>query len=163
MNFRKVNENEIEIINSLYREGSNLLKERGIDQWQGVNLPVATKEAINNIFVLEDDEIIATTILLDYDSDYDEIFEGEWKSDGDYFAVHRFMTHPNKLNRGLTTVLFNKIEEYALSFDKSSLRIDTHKDNIPMQKAILKAGYEYCGIVYLYNGVPRLAYEKKLK
>ena len=41
-----------------------------------------------------------------------------------------------------------------------NLRIDTHRDNIPMQKVLKRNGFEYCGIIYLENGDERLAYQK---
>ena len=40
-----------------------------------------------------------------------------------------------------------------------NLRIDTHRDNHIMQHCIRKAGFQYCGIIYLANGDERLAYQ----
>ncbi len=41
------------------------------------------------------------------------------------------------------------------------LRIDTHEDNVVMQKMLEKNGFEKCGIIYVYEDhYPRLAYEK---
>lgn len=165
MNYRKAKINEIEEINKMYEEGSFILKSRGIDQWQGKNLPKASMENINSIYVLEDDgEIIATALHLDYDSDYDEIFDGEWICDGgEYYAIHRFMTKHNVRNKGYAKLLLEEIEILAKRNNKDSIRLDTHKDNIPMQKTLEKMNYEKCGVVYLYNGAPRLAYEKLVK
>ena len=39
------------------------------------------------------------------------------------------------------------------------LRIDTHQDNLPMQGAIAKAGFERAGIVYVSDGTPRVAFD----
>ena len=47
------------------------------------------------------------------------------------------------------------------AFEQSgNLRIDTHHDNKPMQNLLNKLGFEYCGIIYLENGEPRLAFQK---
>ena len=43
---------------------------------------------------------------------------------------------------------------------QGNLRIDTHRDNIPMQKCLIRNGFEYCGVIYLANGDERLAYQK---
>ena len=46
-----------------------------------------------------------------------------------------------------------------------SIKIDTHKINIPMTKTILKSGYTYCGIIKLKrSNIDNLrdAYEKRL-
>ena len=47
------------------------------------------------------------------------------------------------------------------------MRIDTHAENLPMQRALEKAGFTPCGMIYLIggreDGDPRLAYEILLK
>ena len=41
------------------------------------------------------------------------------------------------------------------------LRIDTHEDNIPMQKLLEKNNFVKCGIIYVgENKSPRIAFEK---
>ena len=44
-----------------------------------------------------------------------------------------------------------------------NLKIDTHRDNYPMQKSLKKNGFEYCGIIYLADGNERLAFQKSIK
>ena len=34
----------------------------------------------------------------------------------------------------------------------NNIKIDTHKDNISMQKLLEKNGFKYCGIIYLEDG-----------
>ena len=41
-----------------------------------------------------------------------------------------------------------------------NIRIDTHKDNKIMQGLLERHGFSYCGIIYLLNGAPRLAYQR---
>lgn len=41
----------------------------------------------------------------------------------------------------------------------ATIRIDTHRDNQPMQNAIRKAGFTYCGIIYCWDGSERLAFQ----
>ena len=43
-----------------------------------------------------------------------------------------------------------------------NIRIDTHKDNKIMQGLLARHGFSYCGIIYLKNGSPRLAYQRVL-
>ncbi len=42
----------------------------------------------------------------------------------------------------------------------SNFRIDTHNDNKIMQHVIEKNGFIRCGIIYVKDGSPRIAYEK---
>jgi RimJ/RimL family protein N-acetyltransferase len=39
------------------------------------------------------------------------------------------------------------------------IRIDTHHDNVVMQHVVQKAGFQRCGIIYIADGTPRIAYE----
>ena len=39
------------------------------------------------------------------------------------------------------------------------LRIDTHADNRPMLRAITRYGFRPCGIIYVRDGSPRLAFD----
>ena len=39
------------------------------------------------------------------------------------------------------------------------LRIDTHRDNLPMQGASIKAGFERAGVVYVSDGTARVAFD----
>ena len=47
------------------------------------------------------------------------------------------------------------------------MRIDTHPGNIPMQKALKKAGFQQCGTIVLAEGSEkgdlRIAFEKIIK
>lgn len=86
------------------------------------------------------------------DPTYDEIFEGAWKSSMPYATVHRIASD------GTHSGLFAAAIRYARTrYDH--LRVDTHRDNLPMQRSIEKQGFEYCGIIYIEDGTPRLAYE----
>lgn len=42
-----------------------------------------------------------------------------------------------------------------------NIRIDTHRNNIPMQKTLIKNGYRVCGTIYLENGDERIAFQKE--
>jgi hypothetical protein len=51
--------------------------------------------------------------------------------------------------------------DFALSQCKN-VKIDTHRDNIPMQRALEKKGFSYCGIIHIANGDERIAYQKSV-
>ena len=42
----------------------------------------------------------------------------------------------------------------------SNLKIDTHRDNRPMQDALMRCGFRYCGVIVIEDGSERLAYQK---
>ena len=47
----------------------------------------------------------------------------------------------------------------SFALRRSSDPIDTHRDNQVMRERILRNGFQECGIIYLENGDPRIAYE----
>ena len=89
------------------------------------------------------------------DPTYLEI-EGAWLNDEPYAAVHRVAS------RGEVKGLTGRILEWALE-QHGNIRIDTHDDNLPMQRALEKAGFTPCGSITLVGGSEdgdgRIAYE----
>lgn len=86
------------------------------------------------------------------DPTYGYIEGGQWLSDESYGTMHRVASD------GTTSGFFSKCVAFARK-RHDHLRIDTHKDNKPMQNVILSQDFQYCGIIYLEDGDPRLAYE----
>ena len=54
--------------------------------------------------------------------------------------------------------IFSCAVDYCKGF-ADSIRIDTHEENKVMQRHILSKGFKRCGIIYLENGDPRIAYQ----
>lgn len=102
---------------------------------------------------ISNNRIVATFVLqAGNDPTYNVIFEGEWPNNNAYATIHRIASS------GEQKGVFHKVMEYALQ-TYSTIRIDTHRDNIVMQNAIRKEGFTYCGIIHCWNGDERLAYQ----
>lgn len=102
---------------------------------------------------LDADRVVATFVLRGGDDPtYDVIYQGSWKNDNPYATIHRIASS------GEVKGIFTHAMKFAL-LHYSTIRIDTHRDNKVMQKAILKAGFIYCGIIHCWNGDERLAYQ----
>ena len=112
---------------------------------------------LNRSFVIKKDNIIQAvfTFINDDDETYNYI-EGKWLNDEPYGVIHRIAS--KHLEKGMLQVAVN----YGFQF-AHNMRIDTHKDNIVMQKALEKEGFTKCGVIYLKDGNPRLAYQKEKK
>lgn len=164
MVIRKAKYNDLDIIKSIYEDARAFMRQSGnMKQWTG-GYP-AESDIISDIengilYVAADNGHIACVFCcMDTpEPTYDKIYEGKWKNDGPYRAVHRIAVSKDSHGKGVAGLCF----DFALSFC-GSVRIDTHRDNIPMQKTLLKNGFEYCGIIYLQNGEERLAYQKTVK
>ena len=102
-----------------------------------------------------DGKVIATFVLaICDDPTYKIIYDGEWLDDQQpYGTIHRIASR-----EGVHGVM---AEVLRWSFGQiANIRVDTHRDNLPMQHLLLKHGFTYCGIIYLLNGDERLAYQK---
>jgi RimJ/RimL family protein N-acetyltransferase len=85
------------------------------------------------------------------DPTYQQI-EGVWLNDRPYGTIHRLAS------AGVTTGVFQQYLDFCLT-QINDIRVDTHADNTPMRKAIERAGLKRCGIIYVADGTPRIAYQ----
>lgn len=113
-----------------------------------------TDIATGNSYIVEDEDGILGTFafLPGPDVTYLEIEEGAWHYDEPYYVVHRVASAGKK--GGFTKAAF----AYAAA-RASYLRCDTHADNLPMQHAMKRAGFEYCGVIHIADGTPRCAFD----
>ena len=77
--------------------------------------------------------------------------DGVWLNDRPYGLMHLIGSD------GAVKGIFGKMSDFCKS-QVSEIRIDTHKDNHTMQHLLAKHGFKKCGIIYLADGQPRLAY-----
>ena len=144
------------------------LKETKVDQWQD-GYPAKEDlrrdiESGNSYVLTNKDEIVATTVIsLDGESTYNSIFNGEWITNDEYIVMHRVAVHDKYKGKGIFKELIKEAEVLALNKGISSIKIDTHRDNISMQRAVVKNDFKKCGIIYLEDGSERIAFEKVLK
>ena len=167
MEFRLAREIDKIEIEKIYEDGSLKLKSLGINQWQGQDKPnldnFKNLIANKNIFVLEDNKrVVSTVIIYDYDLDYEKNLDGKWNSPKPYVALHRIGTLESERNKGYGRKIIEFAESYARENNFKSVRIDTHRGNKTMQGLLKSLNYKYVGLVYLSGKNERLAFEKIL-
>lgn len=106
-----------------------------------------------NLFVYEDEGKIKAVFafIIGEDPTYVYIEGGKWKNSERYGTIHRIAKIGTEKD----------IAKKCMDFCKSEIRnvrIDTHFDNKVMQRVIAKNGFERCGVIYLEDGSPRIAY-----
>ncbi len=159
MSIRLANTNDITRIEAIFFCAKQFMRENGNKhQWSGtypereiIERDISTKSC----YVYElDNQIVGVFSLFDGpDPTYEKIYDGEWPNDNDYAVIHRIAL----------TVHGKGIAEECYEFGlkrKGVLRIDTHRDNIPMQRSLEKNGFTRCGIIYLASGDERIAFCK---
>ena len=159
MTIRKTRKNEVDILMEIYASARKFMRENGNpDQWiNGYPSREIIEKDISDghsYAVEENGEIIGTFFFKKgVDKTYLRIYDGEWLNDDEYGVIHRIAMK----YRGRS--IASKIYSYCFDIVKS-LRIDTHRQNIPMQNSLVKNGFRYCGIIYLESGDERIAYQK---
>lgn len=165
LTFRMADESDRESILEIYIEGSNALKEDGVDQWQDEYVP-SFKDIDEHLgidlYVLEyHKRVVSTACLVEgIDEDYENI-KGKWNTSIPYISIHKVATSNAYKKQYFAKKMMCYVENFALR-KKSDLRIDTHKDNIKMKNFIISCGYKYAGEVVLQGKLERLAYDKKV-
>lgn len=168
MEFRQANISDLDQIVEIIELSKRYLKETKVDQWQD-GYPAKEDlrrdiESGNSYVLTNKDEIVATTVIsLDGESTYNSIFNGEWITNEEYIVMHRVAVHDRYKGKGIFKELIKEAENLALNKGIFSIKIDTHRDNISMQKAVLKNDFKKCGIIYLEDESERIAFEKVMK
>ena len=158
MRIRNTLETDLEKIGKIYENAKKFMRETGnLNQWNGErpNAQTAREDMEKGVgYVAEDAGEIVAVFMFSQENDptYAKI-EGAWLSDAPYGVIHRIAVA--KQGQGIIGYCIDQC--FALC---QNLRIDTHRDNLPMQRALLKRGFRYCGVIYLENGDERLAYQK---
>lgn len=155
---KKAEKRDISQIAKIYENARSYMRSYGnTSQWVNgyPSVDDVEKDIENqNLYVLtENNNIYGVFVMMTTEEPtYHIIVSGQWNDDSEYFTLHRVASSGEKKD------VFSEIIEYTKQFT-NHIRIDTHRDNFPMQKAILRNDFSYCGIIYLKNGDERLAYE----
>ncbi|MDO5519916.1 MAG: GNAT family N-acetyltransferase [bacterium] len=158
MLIRKTTIEEIPMLMEIYSRARAFMKASGNETQWGDNYPAlslitADVEAGNSYVCLHKDKIVGTFYFaVENDTSYGQIYNGAWKNEKEYAVVHRVAVDQKGL--GVASFCLNwAYEQYP------NVKIDTHKNNIAMQKTLEKNGFAYCGEIKLADGSERIAYQ----
>ena len=158
MYIRKTTDKDIDSAVEIYRLAREFMHNNG-NPHQWITRP-GRDEVIQDIsdgtgyVCIENDEVVGVFFFrIGEDKTYLKIEGGEWLDNSPYAVIHRIAVKYHR--QGIADFIYNQAFNLW-----QNIRIDTHKDNLPMQKSLVKNGFKYCGIIYLENGEERLAYQK---
>ncbi|MBR5273164.1 MAG: GNAT family N-acetyltransferase [Clostridia bacterium] len=158
---RKTTESDLACIGEIYENARRFMRESGNpNQWNNglPNADTARQDMERGVgYIVEDEGKILAVFMFSVENDptYTNIYNGAWLSDEPYGVIHRIAVAEQ--GSGIIDYCIN----YCFAICHN-LRIDTHRDNIPMRRALEKRGFQYCGIIYLENGDERIAYQKMI-
>ena len=164
--------NDIDYVMEIISDAKKYLKDQNSLQWNqpdGYPRKEDLLKDINNkscYVYIENNQIIGTmSIIYEPDENYDVVYEGAWNYNEPYASIHRIATLNSHHHKGIGKKMMILAEDVIKSNKTFLIRIDTHKNNIPMKKTIESSGYNYCGIIKLKRSNEdnlRNAYEKKI-
>ena len=158
MKIRLAQTADLETLGVLFSNAKQFMCKMGNpDQWQEGYphdlLPGDIEK--KQLFVCEEDgHIYAAFVLVMGDDPTYAVIKGEWKNHLPYGTLHRIASTGER--RGMMDV----IVDWAFEKTGGNLRGDTHELNLPMQTAFERNGFERCGIIWVEDGTPRIAYHK---
>ncbi len=167
MKIRKTEAKDLKKVMEIFAFARKFMAEHGNpNQWGPTGWP--PEELIRNdiregdsyVCLNDSGDVIGTFYYIfgeDIEPTYREITEGGWLDPSPYGVVHRIASDGSE--RGVGSFCINWAYEQC-----GHLRIDTHGDNLVMQKMLKKLGFVHCGTIYVEeDDYPRLAFEKSEK
>ncbi len=160
MEIRKTKMQDMDKVMAIYAYARQFMAQTGNPNQWGTTKPqrdwiVKDIEQGNSYVCVENGEIVATFFYnMAPDPTYVHIYDGEWLNDKAYGVIHRIASAGTV--KGAGSFCINWAFEQC-----GNLKIDTHKDNVVMQHTLEKNGFVYCGIIYLEDGDPRMAFQKE--
>lgn len=167
---RKAVPNDLSSIIKIITSAQKLLHDQHIPQWQNGEGPnqkqLESDIMTQRCYVLIVDQDIAGLGVLssEIEESYEQIKNGQWqKLHEHYMTIHRVALAPLYHGKGVASLLMNYLITTARLSNFQDIRIDTHTQNIAMQRLIKKVGFCYQGeiILPIDNG-ERLAYQMTL-
>jgi Ribonuclease G/E len=112
--------------------------------------------AKNSYVIMDDEDRICGifTFITGPDPTYAKIYDGKWLNDKPYGVIHRIASDGRE--KGILDTALSYCEALTCN-----IRIDTHRDNKIMQHLLEKHDFIRCGIIYIDDGSPRIAYQKE--
>lgn len=158
---RLAKEEDLPAIGQIYAYAREQMRRAGNpDQWGNSRPPadvIARDIRDGNLYLIcEDGEPCGVfSFRLGVDPTYLQIEGRGWPNDKPYGTIHRVASNGK----------IKGIMRQALAFAEArtdNIRMDTHERNTAMRTILAKNGFTECGIIYVDDGTPRIAFQKCL-
>lgn len=154
---RRACEKDLDAVMDIYDAARVFMRETGnLTQWAGgyPSRAHAERDLANGwLWVYDEGEgpIACMSVMPGPDRTYAAITGKPWLDDEPYWVMHRLACARPGHGVGAAMLSF-------LCEEHDNVRADTHEDNVPMQRALERAGFERCGTIICDDGTPRIAY-----
>lgn len=158
MKILRANLDNVPEVSKIYHFARESMKEAG-NSGQWVNGYPSEEQIVKDIEsgdlfkCVENGKIVSCFAFIKGDDPtYQVIHEGSWLNDQPYSVIHRIAVLQHGKGIGLICV------DWCLRQDWN-IRVDTHRDNLSMQKLLEKVGFQRCGVIKNMWGDERLAFQ----
>lgn len=168
MKLRKSSLDDIDLLSKMAEDAKLFMKKNNLKQWDenypcNIDFIEQSNEGVGYCILSDDDEIVGYfSLKFGTEKNYLKTYKDNFKYTGPYATIHTAMMSKDFRGKGFSKYIFKFSEKLALDNGTKYLRIDTHKDNIPMRKIIENSGFTYSAIIKVDDGTDRLAFEKKV-
>lgn len=159
---RKSTMDDLDAIQEIYAYAREQMRiNNNPNQW-GTNRPltesiVADIKNGNSYAIMKEDKLVGVfSFIIGEDPTYINIEDGQWLNQEPYGTIHKIAAGAEGKN------IFRSCYSFCKKF-VPNIRIDTHKDNRIMQKILEQYEFTKCGIIYVDDGTPRIAYQKVMQ
>ena len=158
MNIRKAQSDDLSEIMKIYGSAQDFMIESGNPNQWGHEYP--SEDLIRDdirygtchLVCCGDDPHGVFALFSGDEPTYSYIEDGGWLNDDEYITIHRIASD------GEVHGILRCVISYCKGIS-DNIRIDTHHDNLIMQKQIEMNGFKRCGRIYVADGSPRIAYQ----
>ena len=160
MKIRPAELSELDHLMDLYDAGRRFMRRSGNENQWIKGYPerkmIEADIRLGRLFVAEEAGETAAVFCFFYGEDVEptyRVIDGAWTKDGPYGVIHRIAS----------TGKFPGMVEFCADWCMEqcpSLKIDTHRDNAPMRRALDRSGFTFCGVIVIDDGSERVAYQK---
>lgn len=160
MEIRKSTPDDLDTLLQLYADARDFMAKNGNPSQWGSTYPSAALVQSDidkdcSYVCIQNGQIAGTFYFkTGEDPSYREIFDGSWLNELPYGVIHRITSATG--TQGVASFIFQWCFQQC-----GNLKIDTHDDNLPMQKALRKNGFIHCGTIYLEDGSKRIAFQRE--
>lgn len=135
----------------------------GLHQWtkeypSGTDILNDINNGVARVLTIDQKIAVYGAVILNGEPHYDAI-QGKWLTNGNYYVIHRFATHPNLQREGFAQAYIKKIKSLCDLERVPSIKLDTHIMNHKMVHLLASMGFCYCGIIDYGSHGQRVAFE----
>ena len=157
MNIRKATAEDIDAMMEIYARAKEIMDKTGNpNQWKKGfptrDMILLDIESDSSYVIEQDGKIHAAFFFRIWEDPTYKVIDGMWKNAFPYGVIHRVASD------GEIKGVMNALVDFCKGKSRN-LKCDTHEDNKIMQHCLEKNGFEKCGIIYVRDHSPRIAYQ----